>query len=185
MKPVLTAALIVAMASCSRPEAPSANDNDAPAGEPAAPPRAPPEPDGFVSNASAPPARTAVDDKGVAGAVRVLERYGASLEERHFAEARSLWSDDGRASGLTEAEFVAAYDKFAEIHAEVGSPGDSEGAAGSIYVDVPLRLHGTLTTGMPFNLVGPVSLRRVNDVPGSTAEQRRWHIFQSGLKPRP
>ena len=107
------------------------------------------------------------------------------LEQRRFAEARRLWSDDGRASGLTEREFVAAYDKYAEVHSEVGAPGRMEGAAGSAYVEIPFRLYGTLKTGKPFNLVGPVTLRRVNDVPGSTEEQRRWHIYRSGLKPRP
>jgi hypothetical protein len=60
-----------------------------------------------------------------------------------------------------------------------------EGAAGSSYVEIPFRLYGKLKAGRTFNLVGPITLRRVNDVPGSTEEQRRWHIYQSGLKPRP
>ena len=115
----------------------------------------------------------------------MLQHFGGLLEQGRFAEARRLWSDDGRASGLMEREFVAAYDKYAEIHSEVGSPGRMEGAAGSVYVDIPFRLYGTLKTGKPFNLVGPVTLKRVNDVPGSTEEQRRWHIHRSGLKPRP
>jgi hypothetical protein len=115
----------------------------------------------------------------------VLQRFGGLIEQRKFAEARQLWSDGGKASGLSEAEFIAAYDKYAEIHSEVGAPGQMEGAAGSAYVEIPFRLYGTLETGKPFNLVGPVTLRRVNDVPGSTEEQRRWHIYQSGLKPRP
>ena len=119
------------------------------------------------------------------GAGQVLQRFGGLLEQRKFAEARKLWSDDGKASGLSEAEFVAAYDKYAEIHSEVGAPGQTEGAAGSIYVEIPFRLYGKLRSGGAFNLVGPITLRRVNDVPGSTEEQRRWHIYRSGLKPRP
>ena len=115
----------------------------------------------------------------------MLQRFGGLLEQRRFAEARMLWSDGGKASGLSEAEFVAAYEKYAEIHSEVGAPGRMEGAAGSSYVDIPFRLYGTLKGGKAFNLVGPVTLRRVNDVPGSTEEQRRWHIYRSGLKPRP
>jgi len=50
---------------------------------------------------------------------------------------------------------------------------------------VPFRLYGKLKNGAPFNLVGPVTLRRVNDVPGSTEEQRRWHIAKSELAARP
>lgn len=89
------------------------------------------------------------------------------------------------AGAPAEAEFIAAYDKYGEIHSEVGAPGQSEGAAGSIYIEVPFRLYGTLKDGKPFNLVGPITLRRVNDVDGSTEEQRQWHIVRSGLKPRP
>jgi hypothetical protein len=60
-----------------------------------------------------------------------------------------------------------------------------ECAAGSSYIEIPFRLYGKLKSGGTFNLVGPITLRRVTVVPGSTDEQRRWHIYQSGLKPRP
>jgi hypothetical protein len=60
-----------------------------------------------------------------------------------------------------------------------------EGAAGSSYVDIPFRLYGKLTSGGPFDLAGMVTLRRVNDVPGSSEEQRRWHIYKSDLEARP
>ena len=126
-----------------------------------------------------------IDPKSAQGAGQVLQRFGALLEQGKFAAARQSWSDGGKASGLTEAEFADAYDKYAEIQAEVGAPGEPEGAAGSSYVEIPLRLYGKLKTGKPFNLVGPVVLRRVNDVPGSSAAQREWHIYRSDLKPRP
>jgi hypothetical protein len=51
-----------------------------------------------------------------------------------------------------------------------------EGAAGSSYVAVPVRLHGRMKDGTPFRRRVEVTLRRVNDVPGSTEAQRRWHI---------
>ncbi|MCL6741241.1 hypothetical protein LZ518_08875 [Sphingomonas sp. RB56-2] len=126
-----------------------------------------------------------IDPKSAEGAGQVMQMFGGLLEQRKFAEAYRLWSDNGRASGLTQAQFVAAYDKYAEIHSEVGKPGNSEGAAGSIYIDVPFRLYGKTTSGAPFNLVGTMTLRRVNDVPGSTEEQRRWHIARSDLDARP
>ena len=129
--------------------------------------------------------RGPIDPRSAEGAGQVVQRYGALLEERRFADARKLWGNGGGASGLSEAQFVAAYGKYAAIHSEVGKPEGMEGAAGSSYITVPFRLYGTLKGGGPFNLVGPLTLRRVNDVPGSTAEQRRWHIEKSGLKPRP
>jgi len=127
----------------------------------------------------------AIDPKSAEGAGQVMQLFGGLLEQRKFADAYKLWSDNGRASGLTEAQFVAAYNKYTEIHSEVGKPGNSDGAAGSIYIDVPFRLYGNTASRGPFNLVGTVTLRRVNDVPGSTAEQRRWHIASSDLDARP
>lgn len=126
-----------------------------------------------------------IDYKSAEAAGQVVQRYGGLLEQRKFAEARMLWSNDGQASGLSAAQFAAAYDKYATIHSEVGRPADMEGAAGSSYITVPFRLYGTLKSGGPFNLVGPLTLRRVNDVPGSTDAQRHWHIEKSGLKARP
>ena len=132
-----------------------------------------------------PVAEGKIDPKSAQGAGLVLQRYAGLLEQKKFAEARMLWSDGGKASGLTEKEFVNAYSKYRVIHSEIGAPGEMEGAAGSSYVEIPLRLYGTLNTGKPFNLVGTVALRRVNDVPGSSAEERQWHVYTSDLKPRP
>lgn len=63
--------------------------------------------------------------------------------------------------------------KYPGREVEVGEPGAMEGAAGSIYIEIPA------TVG---DLSGTVILRRVNDVPGSTAEQRRWHVERDTLK---
>ena len=125
-----------------------------------------------------------IDPASAEAAGQVVQRYGGLLEQRKFAQARALWGDGGKASGLSEEQFAAAYDKYASIHSEVGRPANMEGAAGSVYITVPFRLYGTSKSGGKFNLVGPLTLRRVNDVPGSTEAQRRWHIEKSDLKPR-
>jgi hypothetical protein len=54
-----------------------------------------------------------------------------------------------------------------------------EGAAGSSYVDYPVQLYGRLKDGKEFNLRGTMTLRRVNDVPGSTEQQRKCHIYKA------
>ena len=124
-----------------------------------------------------------IDPKSAQGAGQVLQSYAALLEQRRFAEARRLWSDGGRSSELSEEEFAEAYGKYAELHAEIGAPGPMEGAAGSAYVDIPLRFYGRLRDGRPFNSVGTATLRRVNDVPGSTEEQRQWRIYRMAMQP--
>jgi hypothetical protein len=50
------------------------------------------------------------------------------------------------------------------------------GAAGSSYITVPIVLYGKQSSGSSFHRSGDVILRRVNDEPGSTEAQRRWHI---------
>ena len=60
----------------------------------------------------------------------------------------------------------------------MGEPGPMEGAAGSIFIEVPARV-----VLEPESLAGTVTLRRVNDVPGSTPEERRWRVYRTDLKP--
>jgi hypothetical protein len=188
---MITLTLALTCISCNTRQSEEGNPDSAPTENQAvevpmtAPEAIRPGERGGLPDDRSPLAEGAIDPKSGQGAGQVLQRFGGLLEQRHFAEAYQLWSDSGRASGLSEAEFIAAYDKYAEIHSEVGAPGQTEGAAGSIYVDVPFRLYGKLKSGLPFNQVGAVTLRRVNDVPGSTEEQRRWHIYKSELKPKP
>ncbi len=49
--------------------------------------------------------------------------------------------------------------------------GQAEGAAGSLFYTAPV----TIISG-PRRIEGEVVLKRVNDVPGASAEQLRWHI---------
>jgi hypothetical protein len=126
-----------------------------------------------------------IDPESAQGADQVLQSYGALLEQGRFAEARRLWVDGGGASGLSEEGFAEAFGKYAEIHAEIGAPGRLEGAAGSSYVEIPLRLYGRRKGDRPFSSVGTATLRRANDVPGSTDEQSRWHIYRVNLQPTP
>jgi hypothetical protein len=85
---------------------------------------------------------------------------------------------------MSASAFAASFDKYARYDAQVGAPGRIEGAAGSSYVEVPVVIYGRLKSGEAVHMNGPVTLRRVNDVPGLTAEQRRWHISGIGSRPR-
>ena len=63
-----------------------------------------------------------------------------------------------------------------------GAPGAIEGAAGSLYVTVPVQIYARQKSGEELHQLGKATLRRVNDVPGSTAAQRAWHIYRIDLK---
>lgn len=141
-------------------------------------------------NATAPAGRASLSEASFSptsaqGAANVVQTYYALLEARQYDQAYALWSDGGKASGMSQADFAASFKKYDEYHANVGAPGPVEGAAGSLYVEVPVQVYGTLERGGAFNMRGPLRLRRVNAVPGSSAEQRRWRIFESGIRPRP
>lgn len=124
-------------------------------------------------------------EKTALGAARRLQEYCDAVATKRFRDAFGYWGNGGQASGLTFDQFRASFAKYAAYDCHIGQPGGMEGAAGSAYVTIPLKVTGALIKGGGFVLEGPVTMRRVNDVDGSTAEQRRWHIESSGLKPRP
>jgi hypothetical protein len=122
----------------------------------------------------------AVDPKSAKSALAVIVGYASLLEQGHIADTRRLWTEGSDAS-VVEAQLG----EFERIKVEIGDPGQMEGAAGSSYIDVPLQLTGRTKSGEAVALAGTATLRRVNDVPGSTELQRRWHIYRVVLQPRP
>ena len=143
------------------------------------PPAAAPEP------APSEPPATPDAEKSAGAAVAVVQRYCDGIAHKKYGQAYRLWASNGEASGMIEGAFARAFAKYDAFDCSFGPPGPIEGAAGSAYVDIPVVVTGTLAKGGGFVMRGPISLRRVNDVPGSTQEQRHWHISASGLKPRP
>jgi hypothetical protein len=123
----------------------------------------------LVSRTSAP--ASPVAPKTVEAAAQVVQSYFALLEKGRQAEAGRLWEEAENASA-----FAAALRRYRDYHVEVGPPGQMEGAAGSSYVTIPVRLQGRLKDGTPFRRRVEATLRRVNDVPGATEAQRRWRI---------
>lgn len=118
------------------------------------------------------------------GAVRRALEYCDALATRRFGDAYRLWSDNGRASGLSEADFARKYANVNISDCQFSEAGEMQGAAGSIYIEVPTIMRGTTKAGTPLRIEGPIVLRRVNDVDGSTAEQRRWHVARAEFPPQ-
>jgi len=118
-----------------------------------------------------------IDPKSAEGAGQVVQQYGALIEQSRWTESWRLWSNTDAAK-----EFDRNWRNDSEVHMEIGKPGDMEGAAGSSYVTVPATFYGKTKAGASFRRAADVILRRVNDVPGSTEAQRRWHIERIELK---
>ena len=147
-----------------------------PVSEPLDPPD-PGEPGGLPDDRT-PVSEAPFTPESAQGAANVLQSYYALIEQGDYEEAWALRSP--APDGPTAAEFAASFDQYAEYHAQIGAPSDIEGAAGSLYVEVPVQTYGRMKDGKPFSSAGTVTLRRSNNIPGSTPEQRRWRIYTSG-----
>lgn len=106
-----------------------------------------------------------IDPKSIEAAGEIVQHYAALIEEKRFPDAARLWGDAGAA-----ASFARDLDQQ-RLHLEIGALGETEGAAGSIFTSVPV-----VFAGKDFRRPATIILRRVNDVPGSTDAERRWHI---------
>ncbi|MEW9856034.1 hypothetical protein [Novosphingobium sp. M1R2S20] len=115
--------------------------------------------------------------KGEQGARAVLAVWTQALENRNFARA---WEQFHNPPAARDA-YVAWWQRYRTLDVTV-EDARVEGAAGSLYYAAPTTITGTTTSGEPFRLEGQVILRRVNDVPGATAAQLRWHIDSAVLK---
>lgn len=132
---------------------------------------------------SADDASMTIDDTAQ-GAAAVIRHYYADLNGGDFRAAYERWGNGGQDSHQSFADFKRGFAETATTSVDVGPPGDSEGGAGSIYIDIPVTVHATLKNGTAQTFAGHYSLRRVNDVDGSTQAQRRWHIYSAALKKR-
>lgn len=122
-------------------------------------------------------------EKTPAAARAVVERYYAAIDRKQYRVAYRLWAGDGQASGRSYAAFARRFARTAHTRVVTGRPTDGEGAAGSLYLTVPVTVTATLKDGTPQRFGGRYVLRRVNDVDGATAAQLRWHLASATLRP--
>ena len=167
---------VALLAACSKQPAQNRAQANAPEPPAANAPRA---------NAAAPDDRTPlsepqapIDPKSAEAAGQVVQHYGALIERQRWLKAEKLWGDIDAARAF--ATMLGG--RFRQAHLEIGKLGEMEGAAGSIYLTEPVVFYGQARNGKDLRLPADVILRRVNDVPGSTDAQGRWHIERIELK---
>lgn len=107
----------------------------------------------------------------------VLVGWATAVTLRDWGTVRAYWGNSGGDSGLAPAQFGEKWDVLTAPRVEIGE-GQQEGAAGSLFYTAPI----TITDGAR-TITGEIVMRRVNDVDGASAEQLRWHIESSTLKP--
>lgn len=121
------------------------------------------------------PQLVAAAEKGEKGARNVLLEWARALERRDFARADAQWG-----AGADQAASAAQFARFQTMTVALGD-GAIEGGAGSLYYEVPVTITGKAAAGDPQKIAGSVTVRRVNDVDGATAEQLRWHLAALNL----
>jgi hypothetical protein len=109
------------------------------------------------------------DGKGAAAALR---RYYDHIEAGRYRDAWAMRSASEAGYERFERNF-AAYRSYKVMLGPATVPVKAGGWA---YVEVPIQITGTMTTGAGFGSVGSVTMRRAVDVPDATARQRAWHI---------
>ena len=118
--------------------------------------------------------------KGEKGARQVLIAWAHALERKQFDKAYAQYGDQARQS-VTARQLADRFNHYARISVTVPG-GTMEGAAGSLYYTAPTTITGTRKDGGTDIVRGDVVLKRVNDVPGASAEQLRWHIYSADLE---
>ena len=170
-------ALLVTIGGCGpqhQQQAPATNETAPTLPAPSAPPA--------VANNSAdaqqqapaqaqPQAKPAVDPKSSEAAVALVSDLADLLNAGKWDEAYMLLGPNAP----PRSDFDRQFSRYSHLHVSVGKAGDQEGAAGSIYLSVPVSVSGDLD-GKHTTRSATAIMRRVNDVPGSTDAQRRWHI---------
>ena len=120
---------------------------------------------------------TPAGERSVDAAVQIVRDYYAAIQRRDYRTAHALWS-----GGNDLAAFRRGYARTARVTVRPIPPFDAEGGAGSIYAEIRVKVDAVLKSGQHQHFAGSYTLRRVNDIDGSTAAQRRWHITGAHLK---
>jgi hypothetical protein len=170
---LLTAILLAGVSGCDRQGQQGGNppldatDSILPsqASEPLPPATALPDPGSFPPMTT--PVLTPEAAKGEKGARNVLIEWARAVERGDFDRAAAQWGERGTMSSAQHAERFAPLGK---LSVSLGD-GQVEGAAGSLFYEVPVTV-----SGLNGALSGEIVVRRVNDVPGASPAQLRWHI---------
>jgi len=113
-------------------------------------------------------------------AIQVIQDYYRAIARRDYEQAYLYWESDS-ASPQSFEQFKQGFANTASVAVDLGTPGHVEGAAGLSYIEIPVTITAVTMNGIPQRFRGSYVLRRVNNVPGSTAVQRRWHLYSGNI----
>ena len=119
-----------------------------------------------------------------AHAVNLIQRYYHAIDARDYRQAYELWDNAGAASRQALDEFTKGFAQTAHVEVTTLKPGRIGAAAGSRYIDVPVAIKATMTSGASQLFSGRYTLRR-SVVDGASAGQRQWRIYSASIHSAP
>ena len=120
----------------------------------------------------------------LAAAQAVIREYYDAIASRDYQRAYLLWGDSGRSSDQTFEEFRAGFRNTAAVDVRIGEPGRIEGAAGSLFIEIPVQIEAEQVSAGVQRFAGSYTLRRAV-VEGASEAQMRWHIFAADISACP
>lgn len=106
--------------------------------------------------------------------------YFDKINQRHYRDAFQVWERTGgrNAAGQNEEQFKAGFAQTRHIAVQVGPEGEGEGAAGSVYMELDVKLTASLRSGRKQIFVGTYTMRKSN-VDGGHPD---WQIYRAEMK---
>lgn len=109
-----------------------------------------------------------------------LQAWADFVELGDFEQAANVWGASETADARMPEQVIAARGPYSEINVDY-TDSEIEGAAGSQYFETTITVNAVTEDGNPVRFEGPITLKRVNDVPGATDEELAWHYDRGSL----
>ena len=135
----------------------------------------------YGAGGNALPANCSPSHEALSAADAVADFYGA-LNAKEYTRAYQMWGQGGAASGKSLSAFRQGFADTQSTRVTIISISNVEGAAGSLFTTIAVTVEAQMKNGRVEHFGGDYHMRRVNDVPGASVEQLRWHIGSAQLR---
>jgi hypothetical protein len=93
-------------------------------------------------------------------AVQVIQDYYGAINRQDYQQAYLLWDEEGAASQQSFEQFKQGFANTESTTVTTGEPGNVEGAAGSVYVEIPVTITAVTRSGTQEQFHGGYALRQ-------------------------
>ena len=114
-------------------------------------------------------------------AVNALSSYYNAINSRDYTRAFGYW----KTPADSFENFVKGYNETEKVRLIVEPPTSVEGAAGSLYVQIPTVLLATQKGGKKVTFSGCYTMRKSNLHPPDIPKEDVWHIYRADIKAAP